>query len=62
MKPPVFEYHRPESLREALELLATLSDAKILAGGQSLMPMMNFRYVMPEHIIDINRLKELAEI
>lgn len=62
MKPPVFEYHRPESLREALELLATLSDVKILAGGQSLMPMMNFRYVMPEHIIDINRLKELAEI
>ena len=62
MKPPVFEYHRPESLDEALELLATLSDVKILAGGQSLMPMMNFRYVMPAHIIDINRIKELGEI
>lgn len=62
MKPPVFSYHRPESLVEALELLATLDDARILAGGQSLMPMMNFRYVMPEHVIDINRLTELGEI
>lgn len=62
MKPPVFSYHRPESLAEALELLATFEDAKILAGGQSLMPMMNYRYVMPEHVIDINRIGELADI
>ncbi|HAA92453.1 MAG: molybdopterin dehydrogenase [Rhodospirillaceae bacterium] len=62
VKPPVFNYHRPETLAEALELLANLDDAKILAGGQSLMPMMNFRYVMPEDVVDINRIGELAEI
>lgn len=43
-------------------MLATFEDAKILAGGQSLMPMMNFRYVMPEHVIDINRIPEIAQI
>jgi carbon-monoxide dehydrogenase medium subunit len=62
MKPPVFTYHRPESLSEALEMLSEFEDARILAGGQSLMPMMNFRYVMPEHIIDINRIPEIAKI
>lgn len=62
MKPPVFAYHRPESLSEALDMLAEFEDAKILAGGQSLMPMMNFRYVMPEHVIDINRIPEIAQI
>ncbi len=43
-------------------MLAEFEDAKILAGGQSLMPMMNFRYVMPEHVIDINRIPEIAQI
>jgi carbon-monoxide dehydrogenase medium subunit len=62
MKPPPFSYHRPTSLPETLEFLATLEDAKILAGGQSLMPMMNFRYVMPANVVDINRVAELAEI
>ena len=51
MKPPAFSYHRPHTVAETLELLATLEDAKLLAGGQSLMPMMNFRYVMPANII-----------
>ena len=62
MKPSVFTYHRPTSLSEALDMLAAFEDAKILAGGQSLMPMMNFRYVMPEHVIDINRIPEIAQI
>lgn len=62
MKPPAFSYHRPHTVAEALELLATLEDAKLLAGGQSLMPMMNFRYVMPANIIDINRIADLARI
>ena len=62
MKPPAFAYHRPTDLAGALHGLATLEDAKILAGGQSLMPMMNFRFVMPQHVIDINRIPELAEM
>ncbi len=62
MKPPPFSYHRPDSVDEALGLLATLDDPKILAGGQSLMPMMNFRYVMPANLIDINRIGDLSKI
>ena len=48
MKPSPFSYHRADSVEHALTLLAELEDAKVLAGGQSLMPMMNFRYVTPE--------------
>lgn len=62
MKPPPFAYHRPNSVDEALGMLTTLDDPKILAGGQSLMPMMNFRYVMPANLIDINRIDELSRI
>ncbi|MGH6673707.1 MAG: FAD binding domain-containing protein [Xanthobacteraceae bacterium] len=62
MKPAPFTYHDPTTLEETLELLATLDNAKILAGGQSLMPMMNFRYVMPDHIVDVNRLIALRFI
>ena len=62
MKPAPFSYHRPESVDDALAMLANLEDSKILAGGQSLMAMMNFRYLAPEHIIDINRIPELTEI
>jgi len=62
MKPAPFSYHRPESVADAVAMLASLEDAKILAGGQSLMAMMNFRYLAPEHIVDINRISELAEI
>jgi carbon-monoxide dehydrogenase medium subunit len=62
MKPPAFSYHRPGTIAETLDLLATLDDAKLLAGGQSLMPMMNFRYVMPANVIDINRVAELSTI
>ena len=43
MKPAPFSYHRPESVADAVAMLASLEDAKILAGGQSLIAMMNFR-------------------
>jgi aerobic carbon-monoxide dehydrogenase medium subunit len=60
MKPAPFTYTRPDSLKEAIKLLATHKDsAKLLAGGQSLVPMMNFRLARPEFLIDINRLEEL---
>jgi carbon-monoxide dehydrogenase medium subunit len=60
MKPAPFEYARPESVAEAVALLAERpSEAKILAGGQSLVPMMNFRMARPDLLIDINRLSEL---
>ncbi|HVO95356.1 MAG TPA: FAD binding domain-containing protein, partial [Terriglobales bacterium] len=55
MKPAPFEYHRPRELSEALTLLRQVGDdGKILAGGQSLMPMMNFRLAQPGHLIDVN--------
>jgi len=62
MKPPPFSYHRPDSVSDALTLLGSLDNAKLLAGGQSLMPMMNYRYVMPDHLIDLNRCADLAGI
>jgi carbon-monoxide dehydrogenase medium subunit len=62
VKAPGFDYHRPEELDELLGLLATLENAKLLAGGQSLMPMLNMRYALPDHIIDINRVPDLAGI
>lgn len=62
VKPPLFKYHDPSSLEEALALLATLGeDARVLAGGQSLMPLLNFRMARPAHIVDINGIAELAE-
>ncbi len=60
MKPAPFVYHDPRTVAEACDLLATRENARVLAGGQSLMPMMNFRYVMPDHLIDLNRIGELA--
>lgn len=63
MKPCKFEYHRPASLEEALEILARHSeDARIIAGGQSLVPMMNFRLVQPKMLLDINGIKSLSYI
>ena len=57
MKPPPFMYHRPTSTDEALDLLAELGDeAKVLAGGQSLVATLNLRLARPAHLIDINRL------
>lgn len=62
MKPPPFTYHDPKTIPEALDLLAGKENAKLLAGGQSLMPMLNFRYVLPDHVIDINNVAGLAGI
>lgn len=63
MKPAAFTYHRPASLDEALDLLSDLApEAKPLAGGQSLAPMMNMRLANPQHLVDINDLTEFARI
>jgi carbon-monoxide dehydrogenase medium subunit len=63
MKPPRFVYHDPTTLDEALDLLATYGDgAKVLAGGQSLMPLLNFRLARPDHLIDCNRIESLAHL
>ena len=56
LKPPRFEYHDPATVDEALALLAEHGDeGKVLAGGQSLVPLLNFRLAHPEHLIDLNR-------
>ena len=63
MKPPPFDYHRPETLDEALALLAEHGEeAKVLAGGQSLMPMLNLRALHPAVLIDINGLPGLDHV
>jgi carbon-monoxide dehydrogenase medium subunit len=63
VKPPPFAYHAPDDLPAALRLLADLGpDAKVLAGGQSLIPLLNMRLAAPAHIVDINRLTELDTI
>ena len=63
MKPAVFDYHDPRHIDEALELLGTLGDAaKALAGGQSLVPLMNFRLARPAHLVDLNRVAGLADL
>jgi CO/xanthine dehydrogenase FAD-binding subunit len=55
LKPADFQYHRPRKIEEALSLLNEFGEeGKILAGGQSLMPLMNFRLAQPAHVIDIN--------
>jgi carbon-monoxide dehydrogenase medium subunit/6-hydroxypseudooxynicotine dehydrogenase subunit alpha len=63
LKPPQFAYHDPRSLDEALALMAEYGEeAKPLAGGQSLVPLLNFRLAHPEHLIDVNRIGALAGI
>ena len=62
MKPPPFEYHAPRTVEEACALLGSLEDAKVLAGGQSLVPLLNFRLARPAHIVDINRVGGLDRI
>ncbi len=62
MKPPLFTYHDPRTVPDVLGLLGDLENAKVLAGGQSLMPMLNMRYVLPDHIIDLNRVEGLSGI
>src|SRR5688572_30004373 len=63
MYPAAFEYHAPTSVQEALGLLGKLKDdAKILAGGHSLIPMMKLRLAQPKHLIDLRKVPGLAGI
>jgi carbon-monoxide dehydrogenase medium subunit len=62
MKPPSFSYHDPRTTADVIALLGRLENAKLLAGGQSLMPMLNMRYVLPDHLIDLNRVDGLRYI
>ncbi len=62
MIPSAFEYHRPASLAEAMQLLTANDEAKILSGGHSLLPMMKLRLATPDVVIDIGRLDELRGI
>jgi CO/xanthine dehydrogenase FAD-binding subunit len=63
VKPAPFAYEEPRSVKEGLDLLARYGDeAKVLAGGQSLIPLLNFRLARPERLVDVNRIDELAYI
>jgi carbon-monoxide dehydrogenase medium subunit len=62
MKPPLFSYHDPRTAADVVGLLTSLDNAKLLAGGQSLMPMLNMRFVLPDHVIDLNRVDGLSYI
>jgi carbon-monoxide dehydrogenase medium subunit len=62
MKPPAFHYHTPDTIEQVVSLLTSLKNNRLLAGGQSLMPMLNMRYALPDHIIDLNRVDGLSYI
>jgi carbon-monoxide dehydrogenase medium subunit len=63
VKPPKFDYHAPATLDEAVALLVRYGgDAKVLAGGQSLVPLLNFRLARPAALVDLNRIKALAYV
>src|SRR5258708_12859656 len=63
MKQAAFEYVAPHSLEEAVEALSNGgADAKVLAGGQSLIPLLNFRLARPSLLVDLNRVAELAYV
>ncbi len=63
MKPPPFEYDSPETIDDALGVLAEYGDdAKVLAGGQSLIPLMALRLARPAHLVDIGRIAELQHL
>jgi carbon-monoxide dehydrogenase medium subunit len=63
MKPPVFAYHRPRTVAETLDVLAEVGhDGKVLAGGQSLVPLLNMRLAAPAHLVDVNWLAELDTV
>src|SRR3989440_4722434 len=60
MLPAPFEYHAPKTMDEALGLLGDLGDdAKVLAGGQSLIPLLKLRFASPGHLVEINKVKDL---
>src|SRR5262249_60772815 len=60
MKPPPFQYYDPATVADAVGLVSRLENAKVLAGGQWLMPMLNMRYVLPDHISDLNKINALS--
>ncbi|MFB3739448.1 MAG: xanthine dehydrogenase family protein subunit M [Candidatus Velamenicoccus archaeovorus] len=62
MLPARFEYHRPTSLDEALGQLSSLEEAKVLSGGQSLIPLLKLRFAAPAHLVDVNRIPGLDGI
>jgi CO/xanthine dehydrogenase FAD-binding subunit len=63
MKPAPFHYHDPGTIEEAIELLCEYGeDARVLAGGQSLVPMMNFRLAQPDHLVDLRRITSLDHV
>ncbi len=63
MIPPVFDYHVPRSIDDAVKLLGSLGpDAKLLAGGHSLLPMMKLRFADPKHLIDLGKIPVLRGI
>lgn len=63
MKPPKFAYHAPESLEEAIQLLQRYGgNARLLAGGQSLVPLLNFRLLAPEALVDLRKVPGLTDI
>ena len=63
MIPPAFDYHAPHTVGEAISLLGSLGpDARLLAGGHSLLPMMKLRFAQPSHLIDLNRITALRGI
>ncbi len=62
MFPASFQYHRPSTLEEAATLLTELEDAKLLAGGHSLLPMMKLRLSQPAHIISLRDVPGLAGV
>jgi carbon-monoxide dehydrogenase medium subunit len=63
MKAPAFTYHRAETVGQSLEKLRQFADnGKVIAGGQTLMPILNLRMAAPDHLIDISRLAELREV
>ena len=63
MKPSSFVYHRPRTIEEALDTLAEIgTDGKVLAGGQSLVPLMSMRLAAPAHLVDVNRIDGLGDV
>jgi carbon-monoxide dehydrogenase medium subunit len=62
MKPAPFAYHAPATLEDACSMLSSLEDSKLLAGGQSLVPLLNFRLARPAHLVDINRVAGLDRV
>ena len=63
MIPAAFDYHAPRSVADAIALLGRLGpDAKLLAGGHSLLPMMKLRFAQPSALIDLGKIPDLREI